>query len=162
MIKWQWRTLILSVIVLSVAGLALAQQGWARLQSFNRAGADSGISAVYYGGDDIWVVGSHGLIARSHDDGQSFVVVNQGIDANLNDVTARRDKICVVGDAGSILRSTDSGRSFVKILRSTRRGGGATGSAGELDLYSVQFADDEHVFIVGDRGLILMSSDGGA
>ena len=162
MIKWQWRTLILSVMVLAVAGVALAQQGWARLQSFKRAGTDSGISAVYYGGDDIWVVGSHGLIARSHDDGQSFAEMNQGIDSNLNDITARRDKICIVGDAGSILRSTDSGRSFVKILRSTRRGGGATGSQGDLDLYSVQFADDDHVFIVGDHGLILMSSDGGA
>jgi photosystem II stability/assembly factor-like uncharacterized protein len=130
------------------------------LQTIKTAGADSGINSVYYDGDDIWVVGAHGLITRSHDDGQTFQEMNQGVDAGLNDVYLRKDRICIVGDAGTILRSTDGGRSFVKILRSTRRAG--VGPAAEPDLYSVQFADEDHVYVVGDRGLILVSTDGGA
>ncbi|MEK6323225.1 MAG: YCF48-related protein [Acidobacteriota bacterium] len=152
---------ILGILMVTIGGVALAQQGWARLQTIKTGAADSGINSVFYDGDDIWVVGSHGLIARSHDDGQTFHEMNQGVDAGLNDVSVRRERICIVGDAGTILRSTDGGRSFVKILRSTRRSGGASGPA-ELDLYSVQFADEDHVYIVGDRGLILASTDGGA
>lgn len=145
----------------TLCGVAFAQQGWARLQTIKMGGADSGINSVYYDGDDIWVVGAHGLIARSHDDGRTFQEMNQGVDAGLNDVCVRKGRMCIVGDAGTILRSTDGGRSFVKILRSTRRTG-AAGAPAELDLYSVQFADENHVYIVGDRGLILVSTDGGA
>src|ERR1041384_1432741 len=147
-------------MVVSLAVVAFGQQGWAKLQTIKTGSADSGINSVYYDGDDIWVVGSHGLIARSHDDGQTFQEMNQGIDTALNDIWVRKDRICMVGDAGTILRSTDGGRSFVKILRSARRG--TPGASGDLDLYSVQYADDDHAYIVGDRGLILFSSDGGA
>ncbi len=153
------KTLSFGVLAIAMCGVALAQQGWAPLQTIKTAGANSAISSVYYDGDEIWVVGANGLIARSHDDGQTFQEMNQGVDTGLNDVHIRKDRICIVGDAGTILRSTDSGRSFVKILRSTRLAG-ATGS--DPDLYSVQFADAKQVYIVGDRGLILASTDGGA
>lgn len=153
--------LALGFVSVGLCGLALAQQGWARLQTIKHRGAESGINAVYYDGDNIWVVGAQGLIARSFDDGRTFQETSQGIDAGLNDVYVRKERICIVGDTGTILRSTDGGRSFVKILRSTRRGG-ATGATPEPDLYSVQFVDDDHVYIVGDRGLILTSTDGGA
>ena len=149
----------IGIVAAAMCGAAFAQQGWAPLQTIKTAGADTTISSVYYDGDDIWVVGAHGLVASWHDDGQTFQETTQGVDAGLNDVNIRKDRICIVGDAGTILRSTDSGRSFVKILRSTRLAG-ATGT--DPDLYSVQFADDDHVYIVGDRGLILNSTDGGA
>ncbi len=149
----------LCFVAASLGTVVFAQQGWAQLQTIKAGAADAGISSVYYDGDDIWVVGAHGLISRSHDDGQTFQEMNQGVDTALNDVCVRKDKICIVGDGGTILRSTDGGRSFVKILRSARRG--SPGASGDLDLYSVQFADDNHIYIVGDRGLILESTDGG-
>lgn len=155
------RAIILGCVAVVFSGIALGQQGWARLQTIKRGATDSGINSVFYDGDDIWVVGSHGLILKSRDDGTTFEEVNQGVDAGLNDVNLRKDKMCIVGDAGTIMRSTDGGRSFVKILRSTRRSG-AEGGPADADLYSVQFADSDHVFIVGDRGLILLSTDGGA
>jgi len=132
------RAFTLGLLTAGICGVALAQQGWARLQTIKTAGADSGINSVYYDGDDIWVVGSHGLLAKSRNEGQTFQEMNQGVDAGLNDVCVKKDRICIVGDAGTILRSTDGGRSFVKILRSTRGGGT---QSGEPDLYSVQFAD---------------------
>src|SRR5260370_36788045 len=95
----------LSLLIVALGTLALAEQGWARLQTIKAGAADAGINSVYYDGDDIWVVGSHGLISRSHDDGQTFQEMNQGIDTGLNDVSVRKDRICIVGDAGTILRS---------------------------------------------------------
>lgn len=155
------RAIITGFLAATVSSVALAQQGWARLLTIKAGAADSAINAVFYDGDEIWVVGSHGLIARSHDDGQTFNEMNQGIDAGLNDVYVRKERMCIVGDAGTIMRSTDGGRSFVKILRSTRSSGAGGGTA-EPDLYSVQFADADHVYVVGDRGLILVSTDAGA
>src|SRR3989442_6296060 len=114
------RTIISGFLTVMLSGAALAQQGWAKLQTIKTGAPDSGINSVYYDGDDIWVVGAHGLIARSHDDGQTFQEMSQGVAAGLNDVYIRKNRICIVGDGGTILRSTDGGRSFVKVLRSTR------------------------------------------
>src|SRR6185369_17268206 len=150
------KAIIFGFLLFTISGVALAHQGWAPVQTIKTGAPDSGINSVFYDGDEIWVVGAHGLIARSYDDGQTFNPMTQGVDAGLNDVYVRKDRMCIVGDAGTILRSTDGGRSFVKILRSTRRSG--TGEA-EPDLYSVQFADADHVYVVGDRGLILVSTD---
>ncbi|HJZ66988.1 MAG TPA: YCF48-related protein, partial [Blastocatellia bacterium] len=148
----------LTIVAVALCCEALAQQGWARLQIFKQGGAPSGINSVFYDGDDIWVVGAHGLIQRSRDDGRTFQEMNQGLDTGLNDLHVRRERVCIVGDAGTVLRSTDRGRSFVKILRPARR----AGASGDVDLYSVQFADDDRVYAVGDHGVILISSDGGA
>src|SRR5215831_5452536 len=118
MLKRIEKVFLTVLFALLMHSVSFGQQGWARLQTLKTGGTASGINSVFYDGDDIWVVGAKGLIARSHDDGQSFQETNQGVDSGLNDVCLRKDKICIVGDAGTILRSTDRGRSFVKILRS--------------------------------------------
>ena len=57
--------------VTTLSLIAFGQQGWAKLQTIKSGAADSGINSVFYDGDDIWVVGSHGMISKSHDDGRS-------------------------------------------------------------------------------------------
>src|SRR3977135_1230347 len=94
----------LSFMAATLSTGVFAQQGCAGLATINDGAADGWISSVYYDGDDIWVVGAHGLISRSHDDGQTFQEMNQGIDTGLNDVWVRKDRICMVGDAGTFLR----------------------------------------------------------
>src|SRR6266566_4317882 len=86
----------LTFAIVTLGVVALGQQGWAKLQTIKAGAADSAINSVYYDGDDIWVVGSHGLIAKSHDDGRTFQDINQGVDASLNDVWVRKDRICIV------------------------------------------------------------------
>src|SRR5215471_6129080 len=153
------RVIALSLLAVLMCGVSLGQQGWAQLQILKSGGSPSGINAVFYDGDVIWVVGAKGLIATSRDDGQTFQEINHGVSEGLNDISVRKDRLCIVGDAGTILKSTDRGKSFVKILRPTRPSGP---SGGQLDLYSVVYIDDDHAVIVGDHGLILASSDGGA
>ncbi|MFY9571019.1 MAG: hypothetical protein WAV20_06460, partial [Blastocatellia bacterium] len=150
---------VVGLLAAAMCGAAYAQQGWAQLQTIKQGGGAASINSVFYDGDEIWLVGAHGLIARSHDEGQTLQEMNQGVDTGLNDVYIRKDRMCIVGDAGTILRSTDGGRSFVKVLRPSKAG--RTGAPDEPDLYSVQFADEDHVYVVGDRGLILASSDAG-
>lgn len=153
-----------AIFVASLLAQAVeGQQGWTRLQTIKQAGKGAVINAVYYDGDDIWVVGAQGLVARSYDEGKTFQEVNAGVDANLNDVYVRGGRIWIVGDAGTILKSTDGGRSFVKSIYTSRHKAGkdAQNSAREVDLYSVQFTDADYGYVVGDSGLILASTNGG-
>lgn len=138
-----------------------AQQGWSRLTTIKQDDQPAVINAVAYDGDDIWVVGAKGLIARSSDEGRNFNQVASGVDVGLNDVTVRDERICIIGDQGVILRSTDGGASFIRSNYSLRYREGQ-GEGGVVDLYSVQFIDKETGYIVGDRGLILVTVNGGA
>jgi len=142
---------------------AFCQQGWSITQPISRKGSRAAISAVYYDGDDVWVVGAQGLIARSYDDGRTFQDVDSGVTTGLNDVFASGKRVWVVGDAGAILKSTDDGRHFRQVQASAITGmqpqtAGGNGS----DLYSLLFQNDTHGYIVGDHGLILSTSDSGA
>ena len=143
---------------------AHGQQGWTRLQTIKQGGKGAIINAVYYDGDDIWVVGAQGLLARSYDDGRTFQEVDSGVDVGLNDVYIRGGRIWIVGDGGTILRSTDGGRSFVKSIYSSRHktSNDPQNSTGYFDLYSVQFTDADYGYIVGDSGIIIASTNGGA
>jgi photosystem II stability/assembly factor-like uncharacterized protein len=141
------------------------QQGWTRLQTIKQGDKGAVINAVYYNGDDIWVVGAGGLVARSYDDGRSFQEIDTGTtDVGLNDVYIRGGRIWIVGDGGTILKSTDGGRSFVKSVYTSRHKASrdVQNPAREIDLYSVQFTDADYGYIVGDSGLILASTNGGS
>jgi photosystem II stability/assembly factor-like uncharacterized protein len=143
---------------------AHAQQGWTKLQTIKKNGQGAVINAVYYDGDDIWVVGAQGLLARSYDEGRTFQEVDSNVDVGLNDVYIRGGRIWIVGDGGTILKSTDSGRSFVKSVYTSRQktSKDPQNPTNSLDLYSVQFTDADYGYIVGDSGLILASTNGGA
>ena len=148
--------IISGLMILTVAfGTAVfAQQGWSRLTTIQQENQPAVINAVTYDGDDIWVVGAKGLIARSSDEGRTF-------DAALQRLAVRGERIAIVGDQGTILRSTDGGRSFIRSNYSLRYREGQ-GEGAVVDLYSVQFVDKDTGFIVGDHGLILVTSNGGA
>ena len=157
--------LTVSLAVAAAAVVASAQQGWSQGQTIKQGSGAAAVNAVYYDGDDIWVVGAHGFVARSPDDGGTFQESRVGIDEGLNDVYKRGDRIWIVGDHGTILRSTDDGRSFIRTTSSPSGRGSAGGAsqsqAGPIDLYSVLFTDPNRGFIVGDHGLILATSDSG-
>ena len=151
----------LVILMAAFGAVVFAQQGWARLTTIQQDNQPAVINAVTYDGDDIWVVGAKGLIARSADEGRTFNAVASSVDVGLNDVAVRGDRIAIVGDQGTILRSTDSGRSFIRSNYSLRYREGQ-GEGGVVDLYSVQFVDKDTGYIVGDRGLILATDNGGA
>ncbi|HWC76484.1 MAG TPA: YCF48-related protein, partial [Blastocatellia bacterium] len=146
---------LLSLTAMLGPGLA-AQQGWSQAVTITRNGKQASVNSVYYTGEEVWVVGANGLVARSYDDARTFHEIDLRIDAGLNDVFVRGESVWIVGDAGTILVSHDGGRGFIKSLHSSYRSG-----SDPLDLYSVQFVDSDKGFIVGDQGLILSSTNGG-
>jgi photosystem II stability/assembly factor-like uncharacterized protein len=154
--------LALTVAVL-VPAVVFAQQGWTQGQTIKQGGGGASVNAVFYDGSTIWVVGARGFIARSYDDGETFNESHAGIDEGLNDVYKRGNKIWIVGDHGTILRSMDDGRTFIRATSSPAGGpgGGAPNKGEPIDLYSVFFTDPNRGFIVGDHGLILVSTDSG-
>src|SRR5438105_240994 len=123
-----------------------SKRQWSRLTTIKQDNQPSVINAVTYDGDNIWVVGAKGLIARSSDEGRTFNAIPSAVDVGLNDVTVRGERIAIVGDQGTILRSTDGGRSFVRSNYSLRYREGQPG--GVVDLYSVQFIDKDTGYIV--------------
>ncbi|MCI0488994.1 MAG: YCF48-related protein [Blastocatellia bacterium] len=154
-------TLSLAIVLTLFGASALAQQGWSQAQVIKQRGNPANVNAVFYDGDDLWVVGAEGLITRSYDDGRTFQETDLGVNEGLNDVFVLKNNVWIVGDASAILISTDGGLSFVKRLYSPYRAGSGQQGQGGLDLYSVQFVDKEKGYIVGDEGLILASTDGG-
>jgi len=148
-------------LLLAFVAVGFAQQGWSRLTTIQQDQQPAIINAVTYDGDDIWVVGAKGLIARSSDEGRTFNAIPSGVDVGLNDVAVHGEHIAIVGDQGTILQSTDGGRSFARSNYSLRFRDGQ-GEVGLVDLYSVQLLDKDKGYIVGDHGLILTTGNGGA
>src|SRR5215216_5826961 len=137
-IKQKFVVSLAAVILTTLSAQATrGQQGWSRLQTIKQGGKGAVINAVYYDGDDIWVVGAAGLVARSYDDGRTFQEVDSGADGGLNDVYVRGGRIWIVGDGGTILKSTDGGRSFVKSVYTSRHKASkdAQNPSREIDLY---------------------------
>jgi photosystem II stability/assembly factor-like uncharacterized protein len=164
MAAWPGRAFIpfaAGLLFLAIVALGFAQQGWSRLTTIQQDGQPAIINAVTYDGDDIWVVGAKGLIARSSDEGRTFNTIPSAVDVGLNDVAVRGEHIAIVGDQGTILQSTDGGRSFVRSNYSLRFRDGQS-EVGLIDLYSVQLIDKDKGYIVGDHGLILTTGNGGA
>ncbi|MGH9825051.1 MAG: WD40/YVTN/BNR-like repeat-containing protein [Blastocatellia bacterium] len=134
------------------------EQGWSLVQTIQQSnGKPATLNSLFFDGKVVWIVGGDGLMLRSDDYGRTFQQIGVKVDAGLNDVCVLGNRIWAIGDGGSMVLSTDGGRSFVKNVAISHRGGQST----PLDLYSVQFSDDKHGFIVGDQGLILASSDSG-
>jgi photosystem II stability/assembly factor-like uncharacterized protein len=129
------------------------QQGWSQIQTIKQQ-----LNAIFYNGDQLWIVGAHGLILRSEDEGRTFTQLDSKVDVGLNDVFVRGSRVLVVGDEGTILFSRDRGRRLVKNLYTAHR---KSTSSAPLDLYSIQFVNSDRGYIVGDNGLILTSDDGG-
>ncbi len=150
--------------LVSINVVAMAQQGWSQAQTIRFGNGKAEINAVFFSGEEIWIAGAGGYMARSYDDGRTFQQINSGVNDGLNDVYARGRRVWIVGDSGVILRSTDGGRSFLKHYYTSRDkpGSDPAGAAGAVDLYSVLFTDADYGWIVGDNGLVLATTDGGA
>jgi photosystem II stability/assembly factor-like uncharacterized protein len=153
--------LSLFILIIGLTGSAPAQQGWSKIATIAKGNSAATVNAVFFDGNNIWVVGAQGLVSRSYNDGGNFEEKDLAIDVGLNDVFIRKNDIWIVGDAGTIIHSTDSGRSFMKRVYDASRRAYGQAKTQYLDFYSVEFEDEKRGFIVGDEGLILATTDGG-
>jgi photosystem II stability/assembly factor-like uncharacterized protein len=110
---------------------------------------------------DVWMdaagttgvaVGLGGAILRSDDGGATWSRVVTPFKQDLFGVGGSGARVVISGEAGLLLVSEDAGRTFIA----------AESPALPVTLTDAEFADAQHVFAVGPRGLVLRSDDGGA
>jgi photosystem II stability/assembly factor-like uncharacterized protein len=97
-------------------------------------------------------VGLAGTILRSTDSGATWAPVKTAFTQDLFGVGGSGARVVVAGEGGLLALSTDGGLTFAA----------AESPPLPVPLTDVDFADDEHAFAVGPRGLVLRSTDGGA
>ncbi|GIW42535.1 MAG: hypothetical protein KatS3mg076_3112 [Candidatus Binatia bacterium] len=114
----------------------------------------------------VWVAGQAGQIAHSRDQGRTWTFQESGTDRQLLDIVfvdSRRG--LAVGDYGIILRTDNGGETWTRIPMPTEvklpPDIAEVVQPGDVLLYKVAFANPEEVWIVGEFGVILHSSDGG-
>lgn len=110
---------------------------------------------------DVWLdadegvgvaVGLGGSVVRSEDGGATWSSVTTSFGQDLFGVGGSGARVVISGEGGLLAFSEDAGRSF----RQTES------PIPSVTLTDVEFADAQHVYAVGSRGLVLRSDDGGA
>jgi len=114
----------------------------------------------------LWVSGQAGQIAHSTDGGASWQMQKSGTDRQLLDIKfANLTRGLAVGDFGTLLRTEDGGNTWTKIPlpEDTKLPPDVAEvvQPGDVVLYSASFGTADAVWIAGEFGVILGSTDGG-
>ena len=98
-----------------------------------------------------WLAGDSGLIMKSTDGGNNWIVQYSNQTYKLNDIiSADTNYIWAVGTGGKILHSSDGGDNWSEQISNTT-----------YDLRAVFFVDSANGWISGDLGIILRTIDCG-
>ncbi len=100
-----------------------------------------------------WIVGMEGIIIETEDGGKTWSRVDSGTDKPLYNIKFRGSKAWVVGNKGVYLMSDDNGKTWTVKDKAIKT---------KFWLRDVLFCDDKNGVIVGARGTIARSGDGGA
>jgi photosystem II stability/assembly factor-like uncharacterized protein len=124
-----------------------APPGWSALET----GAGAPLAAASSLPGSLFVVGAHGVVLQSGDDGQSFTTVVCPVDVDLHAVwRPSRSDVWVAGDRGKILHSTDEGQSWSEVPLGV-----------DSAIYGMWGSSASDIYLVGQGGTILHTPDGG-
>ena len=104
------------------------------------------------GGNVGLAVGLTGTVLRSSDGGATWEKVKVPFSEDLFGVGGSGSNVAVVGEGGLVGISTDAGQTWKR----------ADSPPLPIPLTDVDFADPDHGYAVGPRGLVLRTTDGGA
>lgn len=116
--------------------------------------------------NNVWIAGQAGQIAHSTDAGKTWTAQQSGTDRQILSIQFIDAKNgFAVGDFGTMLRTEDAGSTWTKVAVPTdlHLPEDMIGivEPGDIVLYSISYADAQHIGIVGEFGVILISQDGG-
>jgi len=98
-----------------------------------------------------WIVGYHGTILRSHDQGLTWELQPSGITEALFRVSAvNANEAWICGSYGTIIHTGDGGKSWHKQQTPT-----------DEHLFGLDFINPRQGWVVGSRGIVLHTDDGG-
>lgn len=114
-----------------------------------------------------WIAGKEGIMYATGDGGETWKQLDTGSDRHifaLEFPTALRGH--GAGDFGTMVHTEDGGKTWTKtripdtvVLPESALDTGV--EPGDVNLYGIAYADPDHVWIVGEFGIIVASSDGG-
>ena len=114
----------------------------------------------------VWIAGQAGQLAHSTDGGKTWTNQESGTDRQLLSIQfVDANNGFAVGDFGTMLRTENGGSTWTKVpvpqdLQLPEDMIGIV-EPGDIVLYAVSYADAQHLAVVGEFGVIMMSQDGG-
>lgn len=113
-----------------------------------------------------WMAGQNGQIANTTDGGKTWTMQESGTERQLLSIKfVDAQNGITVGDFGTILRTENGGATWSKVAvpTDTKLPEDMIGivEPGDIVLYALSYADANHIGIVGEFGVILISEDGG-
>lgn len=126
---------------------------WVRMDSTATRESVTGVCAI----DDraAWVVGSNGLVMRTHNGGRTWEHQTSGVSEGLGRIDAADSSTAwAIGDGGTIIHTDDYGRNWV----------GQSSGAGDAQLSSISVVDSKEAWVSGVtqiHGVLLHTTDGG-
>jgi len=116
--------------------------------------------------NNIYAAGQAGQVSKTTDGGKTWKALTTGLDRQLLSVNfADVNRGIAVGDYGKMIRTDDGGASWspASVPPDTKlpEDVAEVVEPGDVVLYSADFADRDHVWVVGEFGVVLASGDGG-
>ncbi len=114
-----------------------------------------------------WIAGKEGIVYATKDAGASWTLLKTGSNRHIFSIQfADAQRGHAVGDFGTMVHTEDGGATWevsrvpehVTLPESALDTGV---EPGDVNLYGVAYADRDHVWVVGEFGTIMASSDGG-
>ena len=136
---------------------------WERLGASTKRAA---VSITCPDRDHLWAAGQAGLIWHSDDGGRTWQPQQSGATRQLLSIAfVNLQRGLAVGDFGRLLRTEDGGKTWTRIALPQNiklpPDVAETVDPGDVVLNSIAFTDPDHVWIAGEFGVILASTDGG-
>lgn len=138
-------------------------QTWERQDAENKRAA---VSITCPDRDHLWAAGQVGQIWHSQDGGKGWQAQDSGTKRQLLSVAfVNTRRGLAVGDFGTLQRTEDGGATWTKVPLPKEiklpPDVAEVVDPGDVVLSAISFADPDHVWIAGEFGVILASSDGG-
>jgi photosystem II stability/assembly factor-like uncharacterized protein len=114
-----------------------------------------------------WIAGKEGIVYGTTDGGATWTLARTGSTRHVFSLAfASRERGHGVGDFGTMIHTEDAGRTWtvmpvppeVQLPESAYDTGV---DPGDINLYAMSYADPDHLWVVGEFGTIMASTDGG-
>ncbi len=114
-----------------------------------------------------WIAGKEGIVYATTDGGDSWKQLETGSQRHVFSIefpNAQRGH--AVGDFGTMVHTEDGGKTWttMRVPESVALPESALDTGvepGDVNLYGMSYGDADHVWVVGEFGIVIASSDGG-